>query len=132
MLIDDDEVSNYINSELIEDLQLARELTVCENGRIAMDALQKIASTPPPRQDSMPKLILLDLNMPEMNGFAFLEAYQKLPNDMKADVIIVLLTTSLQESDIEKINAVHKSEIVFLEKPLTVQALNDVTNQYFK
>ncbi|MDZ4839144.1 MAG: response regulator [Bacteroidota bacterium] len=128
LLVDDDEVSNYINSELIENIGISSQVKVCENGREAIDYLTSLETN---ENQQIPQLILLDLNMPEMNGFGFLEAYQDLPDNVSADVIIILLTTSISEEDKEKIKKVHNSEIVFLEKPLTISDLERIKNQYF-
>lgn len=72
LLVDDDPTTNFLNKLLLQRMEVAEQLLVAENGREALRTLTQtclLAEAP-----VCPALILLDVNMPIMNGFAFLEA----------------------------------------------------------
>jgi len=74
-------------------------------------------------------IILLDINMPEMNGFEFLEAYFQLPPEFRASCTVMMLTSSKNSFDLER--AKNYVDIV-MKKPLTVKSLDDILDTYEK
>ncbi len=126
LLVDDDQTTNYLNRLLLKRLNVTDKLLVAVNGQEALDLLVvhcREATT------ECPVLILLDVKMPVMDGFAFLEAYDKLPLVQKQAIIIVMLTTSLHPRDVER--ARKTSVAGFLNKPLTREKVNEVLKNYF-
>ncbi|MDH5476218.1 MAG: response regulator, partial [Cyclobacteriaceae bacterium] len=97
LLVDDDETTNYFNQFLIEKIDAAEEVLVALNGE---EALQILSSKNDAGEYANPDLILLDVNMPIMNGFEFMKAYHKLDKKKKANVVICMLTTSFHEKDV--------------------------------
>jgi CheY-like chemotaxis protein len=81
------------------------------------------------KNNSCPQLIFLDINMPVMNGFEFIKAYEKSESYDKGSVIVMMLTTSVNSKDIE--NANHPYISGFLSKPLTKEMVQDVMEKYF-
>jgi CheY-like chemotaxis protein len=77
----------------------------------------------------VPDIILLDLQMPLMNGFAFLEAFQRLDYANKSRIAIVLLSCSVSEADREYAMSLGVSQC--LTKPLTLAALNTVVHSLY-
>jgi CheY-like chemotaxis protein len=123
LLIDDDKITNFINQRLIEGLNVTENVTALLNGKEAIDYIKESTSQKKP----LPDLILLDINMPVMDGFEFVDSFKSLQHDKK--VTIVMLTTSSNEKDIEKIS--DNSEISgYINKPLTKQKVQDVILKY--
>ncbi len=121
LLVDDDKITNFINQRLIQKLSIAKTVTVVNNGKEAVDFFRQSA-------DALPDLILLDINMPVMDGFEFVEHFKKMNIDKK--IVIVMLTTSSNEKDIDKISK--SPEIAgYINKPLTDQKLTDSIKSYF-
>ena len=126
MLVDDDTTTNFLNQMLIQRLGVAKHLVIAENGA---EALQTLHQTCVPLSASCPNLILLDMKMPIMNGIEFLEAYAQLPFHKKQSIVVVMLTTSMLPSDMERVKQLPVAGI--LNKPLTKEKLQDVVDEYF-
>ncbi len=90
LLEDDDPTTNFINKVLLEDMQVTEEVLLALNGRQALDVVKRQCEN----RDCL-QLIFININMPVMNGFEFMQAYQKLTFDWKKSVVTVMLTTSL-------------------------------------
>ena len=122
LLVDDSEATNAMNVYLFNRLNAAEQIDVALNGVEAIDYLTtEDANGEYPR----PELIVLDLNMPVMNGLEFLEAYQDLSEDIKGGVIIVMLTTSMLESDQMSARG-FESVVGYQNKPLTLEKAEEI------
>ncbi|MGI4865011.1 MAG: response regulator [Janthinobacterium lividum] len=126
LLVDDDSTTNYLNSLLFKRLDITQHLFVAENGREALATLSQTCPSPTP---SCPALILLDINMPVMNGIEFLEAYQHLPLTQRQAIVVVLLTTSVSPRDLTRVENLPIAGT--LTKPLTESKLTSLLQQYF-
>jgi len=128
LLIDDDEPTNYINKMLIEESHCTKQVAVVQSGQAALNYLGNFASKPEPGQ--LPELIFLDINMPAMNGWEFLNKYSELKIENKKKIIIIMLTTSLNPDD--EIKAYNVPEVAAFEsKPLTREKLKRIVDKYF-
>lgn len=125
LLVDDNETANYLNKRLFQKLAVAEKLLVVRNG---FEALQLLQAHWPGGDCS--RLILLDINMPIMDGYEFLEAYEQLEFAQRQSVIIIMLTTSLNPQDVEKIEQANITGL--LNKPLTEAALKSILAQHFE
>ena len=113
LLVDDDQICNFISTKLLQRLDLAQEIHTAGNGHEALNLIKDhyiVAST-------LPDIILLDLNMPVMDGFSFLEAFQRLGLPRKEEVSIIIVTSSTSNSDI--LRAKQMGIIHVLTKPLS-------------
>ncbi|GGF22553.1 response regulator [Hymenobacter cavernae] len=126
LLVDDDATTNYLNKLLLTRLQVAEHLLVATNGREALATLTQVCT---PVSTSCPALILLDLNMPVMNGLEFLEAYQHLPLPQQRAIVIVLLTTSVNPRDLERARQLPIAGT--LTKPLTQEKIQALLQEHF-
>ncbi|RYF73925.1 MAG: response regulator [Cytophagaceae bacterium] len=126
MLVDDDPDDNYIHELVIADWGKCDAVRVAENG---IEALSYLANTTHPDY-IRPEVILLDINMPGMNGFEFLEEYHRLADNLKSNVVVMMLTTSLNPSDENR--AEQFNEVTgYKNKPLTKAMLDDVLVVHF-
>lgn len=121
LLVDDDETTNFVNQLLLEHMEVTDQVLVAYNGRQALTLIQ---------QQCCPTLILLDINMPVMNGFEFIEAYEGLELPNKQSVVVVMLTTSLNPKDMERLEQM--SIQGFFNKPLTEELVRAMVRRYFK
>jgi CheY-like chemotaxis protein len=123
LLIDDDEPTNFFSSLLIEDAGCAEHIQIAESGQTALSLLKDSAIP-------TPDLIFLDINMPAMDGWEFLERYKQLPKDSQSKIVIIMLTTSLNPDDREKASKI-KEISGFETKPLTPELIDRVLLKYF-
>jgi|SRR6185312_5125437 len=125
LLIEDDKITNYINERLIERLDVTLSIETALNG---LDAIKMLLSKKE-KGLPMPNLILLDINMPVMDGFEFLQKYHALELDKNKDTVIIMLTTSTHVRDMDKLMT--SGNIDVLNKPLTREKILQVMNNYF-
>lgn len=125
LLVDDDQINNFINQRLIEDLIITEELNLVNNGLEAVDYLKGSCQN----SNKCPELILLDINMPVMDGFEFLYEFKSLDFPNKEKVKIVMLTTSTSQKDLEKLE---DHQIAgYINKPLTEEKMMELFNKLF-
>jgi CheY-like chemotaxis protein len=123
LLVDDDIQLNKIHEKILPSSGLASEIHIALNGREAIDYLQARIDKGYP----LPQVIVLDLEMPVMNGFEFIDAFNDLSFPGKNKIEIVVFTSSSNVSDRKK--ALAKGIRHYLSKPYLVRALNDVISQ---
>jgi len=125
LLVDDDNINNFINERLIKKLAMTQQVNIAVNGEEALDFLKKKNNS----QEEMPELILLDINMPVMDGFEFLREYEKLDIPDKEKVVITMLTTSTNPGDMDKFSKAKVSS--YINKPLTEPKLIEIMKKHF-
>lgn len=118
LIVDDDFINNFLTERIIKKMDIANNIKVLMNGYEGMTYLKETCQYD---TKQCPELIFLDINMPVMDGFDFIEAFEHLPFPHKSKIVI--LTTSRHNSDIEKISALGDFELV--NKPLTQEKLLD-------
>ncbi|MGY3795246.1 response regulator [Aquimarina sp. 433] len=131
LLVDDSKSTNFYNKKLIEISGVANQVFEAYNGLEALDYLNRTGKFKGSEDEfPRPNVIFLDINMPKMDGFEFLEEYAKLPKEKRGDILLAFLTTSNWEKD--RIKAFEKEELVhdFIEKPLEESTLKRVYDFY--
>jgi CheY-like chemotaxis protein len=122
LLIDDDEPTNFLNKMTLEQSGCTSQIHIAQSGQEALDYLREAF----PRPD----LIFLDINMPAMDGWEFLEKYRNLPPARKADIVLIMLTTSLNPDDELRTRAIPEVS-GFENKPLNREQLDILLKRYF-
>lgn len=124
-LIDDNESDNFFHEMEVEEARAAREVYSFTDAESALNYLKDIEAR---KEVCDPDLIFLDLNMPGITGWEFLERYKKISSRLNAQIVI--LTTSLNPDD--ELRARQRKEIAgFKKKPLTANELQSVIEQFF-
>lgn len=118
MLIDDNELDNFVNKKLIENEHFAGQVLIQPSGISALEYLKKQTAG-----SEIPDVVFLDIMMPNMDGFGFLEEFEKLTEDVKKKSKIVMLSTSESFKDLNKANQ-NKYVYKFLNKPLSKSVLD--------
>jgi CheY-like chemotaxis protein len=124
LLVDDDEINNFISVKLIKKTLLNTEISTCLNGKFAIDQLVAIQNRDP---DKMPDYILLDINMPIMNGWEFLDEYERLNLGKSGKTKIFIISSSVFNNDINKAKS-YSLVKDFISKPLSVDKIKEVLN----
>ena len=127
LLVDDDPTNNFLNQRLFKRLDVAEHIVVAENGQQALDLLQAAATEPVP---TYPALILLDIQMPIMNGIEFLQAYQQLPPAQRRSTSVVVLSTSVDARDLCRLDDL--PAVGRINKPLTPEKIAIVLQLHFE
>ncbi len=132
LLIDDNETSNFLNHRLLNRMEMTENIRVFSNGQYALDYLQKLNNgdyNPADPTYFKPDLIFLDVNMPMLDGFEFLEIFhQELSEELKQGTVIAMLSTSSHPQD-----TIRASEYAapYIVKPLTVEKVNQLLAEKF-
>ncbi len=126
ILVDDDESTNFINSIFINKLDVGATIYKTINGAEALEVLNKASEN----KDFFPCLIILDINMPVMNGWVFLEHYKNLPESLKKECIVVMTTVSEDEKDL--IRASNNEDVKeYYQKPMSDEKFSQLISEYF-
>jgi CheY-like chemotaxis protein len=122
MLIDDNSDDNFYHERVIRKSETAETIISEQSAEAALAYLRQ-------EGNNKPEIIFLDINMPGMNGWEFLQEYRMLEKHLQSSAIIIMLTTSENPDDrLKAMNFVFD----FKTKPLTKEMLEDVINKHFK
>lgn len=125
LLIDDDTATNFLHRRTIRKFDTTIEIREALDGAIAIAQLEQALM----QGEDPPTFIFLDINMPNLNGWEFLEAYTKLPENWRSRAILFMLTTSLNPDDHER--AMGYPEVTeLIDKMLTAEKLERLLRKY--
>jgi len=127
LIIDDDEINNFICIKNMKDASFADHATYCLRGREGLDELMDAMEN---RPEDLPDVIFLDINMPLMNAWEFLEEYQKIQADFPKEIKLFILSSSVYRKDIEK-SAHYEMVTDYIIKPLSKESLKNIQEKYF-
>lgn len=123
LLVDDDEAARYLSSRLLRRLGLEAQVNEATNGSEALALLQAACNAGQP----LPTLILLDLNMPVLNGFELLTRLAELPAACRQGSAVIVLSSTEQPNEIAAVSSLATE---FVSKPLTEATLLRLLRQY--
>jgi len=122
LLIDDDEINNFISIKLIKKALSNAEISSCLNGKLAIEELTEMQKNSP---EKLPDFILLDINMPIMNGWEFLDEYKRLNIDTTGKSKIFIISSSVFSNDISRAKS-YPLVKNFISKPLSVEKIREM------
>ena len=115
LLIEDNMIDQLITSQLLKRKLGVKEIIIVNNGKEGIEWLYEHR-----KKTTRPLVVLLDIRMPEMDGFEFLSAYESVPEEVKKDTQIIMLSSTLDSNDIRRAkNNAYVKEL--LSKPLPVK-----------
>ncbi|SFI51070.1 response regulator [Olleya namhaensis] len=120
-LIDDDRIFIFAAKRILKATNFCNNFTIYNNGAEALTGLRDIIKS----GNNIPDLILLDLNMPIMDGWQFLDEFVKIENSKKTTLYIV--SSSIDPADSEKAKQ-YEQITDFIVKPITKDALTEIVN----
>jgi CheY-like chemotaxis protein len=131
LLVDDNEADNFLHKKILEKSGITDHIEIVMNGKEALDFLTgKLRCGQTESSNCPPELIFLDINMPVMDGWEFLEEYLNTADVQKSKIIVIVLTTSLNPSDRKGPEKILKGSC-FQFKPLTLQSINEIMQVHF-
>ncbi|MEP0212813.1 MAG: response regulator [Cellulophaga sp.] len=120
-IIDDDPIFVYGTKRIMKEVGFTEKIEVFENGLDAIEELTRQSTI----EKTLPRLIFLDLNMPIMNGWEFLDDFVKIPEAIRQNVVIYIVSSSIDPRDIERVKTY---DIVtdYILKPVTPKDLKNM------
>ena len=118
LVVDDDEASACLSTTVLSDMHAAKDIEVAQDGYIASQLID---------ESNCPDIIFLDIHMPKMDGFGFLEHLRKIGLSMKTKII--MLSSSCSKEDRDKALS-YKNVLAFVQKPLTEDIIRKIRAAY--
>lgn len=125
LLVDDDPSTNFLHELILKDAACADHFKFVLNGREAIGYLQQQYET----SGVLPEIIFLDINMPIMNGWEFLEEFKLLAPEIQKAVVVVMLTTSMNPDDEERAAATGVVK-AFRNKPISAEMIKQLVADF--
>jgi CheY-like chemotaxis protein len=122
MVIDDNAVDLYLAREFIGKCNFSEKVISMQSAKAALEYLESFANSP----EKLPGLIFLDIKMPEIDGFGFLEQFEHLPSIVTSATAIMMLSSSNDPYDIERAES-NPFVKKFITKPVNKEKLHEIT-----
>ena len=130
LLVDDEKINNYLNAQIIQKIRANVVVRCVLNGQEALEYITHSGKYAGNQSHPHPKIIFLDINMPKMNGWEFLNEYSKLPVEIKNDIVITMLTASVNPDDKERACSYHEVSD-YINKPVSINTFSTILSKYF-
>ncbi|MDQ3394110.1 MAG: response regulator [Bacteroidota bacterium] len=125
LLVDDDEITHIIGKRVFKVTSFANEILTLTNGKEAIDYFDFLVNGNKDKKESAPDVVFLDINMPLMSGWDFLEDFTKLYYSHFPSINIFMLSSSVDPEDIER-SKNYSSVKDYIVKPLTKETIEHV------
>lgn len=122
-IIDDDDMYVNLVKKIIETKNLCQNLMVFQNGQDALSYFKAILSSLD--KNAIPEIIFLDLNMPVMDGWEFLENFTKIKNKFEKVITLYIVSSSINPVDVERAKSINSVKD-YLIKPVTIEDLESI------
>lgn len=120
-IVDDDALYKLLLKKSLKKLPYEIMVNCYDNGEEALLSLQKLKT----QKELLPDIILLDINMPVMDGWDFLDAYKKIKTELSKPINIYMASSSIAANDLEK--AKHNSDVLnYLVKPISLSKIHEL------
>lgn len=124
-IVDDDPMSSFYIKRLAELGEVANIITIYNNAQGALDYLLNYKKS----DQNLPDIILLDIYMPGIDGWGFLQEFQKLKNKFEKKIEIYIISSSNHPQDINRAKAI-PDVMDYFQKPVTMELLKEITENY--
>lgn len=125
MLLDDNELDNFINQKIIETSHFSKKIYTSTSGKSALEFLNNLLLLDKDGESIFPQVIFIDINMPIMDGMQFISSLNKITDPKLKACKLVILTSSMFEEDRYKAKQL-REDIGFFKKPLTTAQLDQI------
>ena len=128
VLVDDNETTSFLNNRLLGRLAVAERVSTFARADEAFEQLwgDNAGGSAAPAPD----LVFVDLKMPGVSGFEFLELYNALPEPVQAQTVMAVLTTSMHGADTARV--AQYPNVEYLTKPLTEEKMRKLLEKRFQ
>lgn len=124
LLVDDDHATNFIHRRIIEKSNITDHIEISLNGKEALEFIENHGNI------ENPSIIFLDINMPVMDGWEFLESFENLKFIKKGKTIIVMMSTSFNPDDVVRAKKIALIDC-YKSKPMTFDIIDEIVTKYF-
>ena len=122
VLLDDNTATNFIHETYLRRVNCVERIYTFTMGEKAIEYLMSL--------EVFPELIFVDINMPTMDAWEFMEIYEEIDMSLKINTKVILLTTSIIPSDKGKMSLFNEIEAMMF-KPLNEEAIKNIMNEHF-
>lgn len=129
LFVDDDAIVRMVGKKILNSIEFNKTITQFDNGQSALDDIVRRVDQNKFDQLKEPILILLDINMPILDAWGFMDEFSKLDQKIKKHFLIAIITSSIDNSDREK--AFSYPEVMdYISKPLSVKHVTDFLSKH--